>query len=86
MCVSMRIHKFVKLVEAEVADPNTNGVAILGEVGSALSNARYGWPEMRSLEFRKTVLKILRRRGKVRNAAFSAPDSYDEWTFSAYKV
>ena len=78
-----RAQKFVNIVHRELREGWA--VAILGEVGSANSNERYGWPEMRSLSFRLKVLDLLEADGLVTaKSGFSAPDTYDEWTFAAY--
>lgn len=77
-----RVKQFVRVA---LEDARTNNVVIMGETGGG-TNPRYGWPEMRDPKFREDVLSRLNSRLEISNAKFSAPDEYDDWTFSAYPV
>ncbi len=71
--------KFVREVHKQLKECNC--VAILYE-----NSTRQPWPQMADKTFRERVMKILETSPYCVNPRFSPPDSYDDWTFSAYKA
>lgn len=41
---------------------------------------------MKDPEFRRLAMRAVLAQGLVEDASFSAPDEYDDWTFSAYRI
>ena len=76
----MRVRAFMAAIHRELREGHS--VVILYEVGSSTSGKVFR--EMRNPAFRERVMKLLDDNPWVVCQRFSPPDSYDDWTFSAY--
>lgn len=76
--LTIDVKRFVRQAIKQSKEP-LGHVVIIYEFGR-----EYSWPQMRDEKFRNAVLKALSSSDLV-EAKFSPPDSYDDWTFHAYR-
>jgi hypothetical protein len=77
----LRVRAFMNAIHREVREGHN--VVILYQYGFA-GGARRQFTEMGDPAFRARCLKLLEGNPWVVCYRFSPPDSYDDWTFSAY--